>query len=118
MAKWARIEGDRVAEITDTDPQGRFVEALVWIECPADVAPGWRLRRQGVRPAAGSGSRPRALRARGRGACRGRSASARLRRRGELRELLNFNNPRMARGGSSVHRLAGSGMGRGLRTAR
>src|SRR5690606_11595842 len=38
---WARIEGDRVAEITDIDPAGRFHPSLVWVGCSSDVAPGW-----------------------------------------------------------------------------
>lgn len=38
---WARIEGDRVAEITDIDPAGRFHPSLVWVPCGADVKPGW-----------------------------------------------------------------------------
>lgn len=38
---WARIDGDRVAEITDIDPDGRFHPSLVWVECGAEVQPGW-----------------------------------------------------------------------------
>src|SRR5690554_5368777 len=38
---WARIEGDRVAEITDIDPAGRFHPSLVWVECGAEVQTGW-----------------------------------------------------------------------------
>lgn len=37
---WAIIEGDRVAEITDINPDGRFHESLVWVECAASVVEG------------------------------------------------------------------------------
>lgn len=39
---WARVENDRVAEITETDPVGRFHRSLTWIECSSEVKPGWR----------------------------------------------------------------------------
>lgn len=32
MSKWARINGDRVAEITDIDPAGRFHPSIQWVE--------------------------------------------------------------------------------------
>lgn len=38
---WARIDGDRVAEITDIDPAGRFHHSLEWVSAPLDVQPGW-----------------------------------------------------------------------------
>lgn len=38
---WARIDGDRVAEITDIDPEGRFHSSIKWIECSTEVRPGW-----------------------------------------------------------------------------
>lgn len=38
---WARIEGERVAEITDIDPDGRFHPSLVWVECPSAVSNEW-----------------------------------------------------------------------------
>lgn len=38
---WAMIERDRVAEITDIDPQGRFHPSLAWVSCDSEVEPGW-----------------------------------------------------------------------------
>lgn len=39
---WARIEGDRVAEITDIDPEGRFHHSLMWVYAgESDVQVGW-----------------------------------------------------------------------------
>lgn len=38
---WARIKGDRVAEITDLDPKGRFHPSMQWVACSADTQPGW-----------------------------------------------------------------------------
>lgn len=38
---WALIENQLVKEITDTDPDGRFHEAFLWVACSADVRPGW-----------------------------------------------------------------------------
>ena len=39
--KWARIENNLVMETTDIDPEGRFHESLIWVECPEDVVSGW-----------------------------------------------------------------------------
>lgn len=42
---WARIEGDRVAEITDIDPVGRFHPSLIWVPVhAAGVLVGWIYR--------------------------------------------------------------------------
>lgn len=38
---WALIENQLVKEITDTDPNGRFHEAFLWVACHANVRPGW-----------------------------------------------------------------------------
>ena len=41
---WAHIENDRVIEITDIDPAGRFHPDLIWIEydpAETDVHQGW-----------------------------------------------------------------------------
>ena len=38
---WARIQNGVVAELTDTDPAGRFVAELTWVTAPAEVAAGW-----------------------------------------------------------------------------
>ena len=37
---WARIEGDRVAEITGIDPAGRYHPSLEWVTCDEVVRPG------------------------------------------------------------------------------
>lgn len=37
---WARIDGDRAAEITDIDPTGRFHPSLLWVTCDETVQPG------------------------------------------------------------------------------
>lgn len=37
---WARIESGRVTELTDIDPEGRFHESLVWIDCDNTITPG------------------------------------------------------------------------------
>ena len=37
---WARIENGVVAEITDTDPDGRFHPDMVWVEAPDGIQPG------------------------------------------------------------------------------
>ena len=37
---WARIENDRVAEITDIDPLGRFHPSIEWVECNVAVEVG------------------------------------------------------------------------------
>lgn len=38
---WARIDSNKVVELTDVDPQGRFHESLVWVACEANVKEGW-----------------------------------------------------------------------------
>lgn len=39
---WARIEGDRVVEITDIDPTGRYHPSLVWVRVSdSSVQVGW-----------------------------------------------------------------------------
>lgn len=40
MSKWARINGNRVAEITDIDPDGRFHPSIKWEPVPDDTKPG------------------------------------------------------------------------------
>lgn len=47
---WARIEGDRVAEVTDIDPEGRFHPSLVWVECQQGVKPGWTFDGENFEP--------------------------------------------------------------------
>lgn len=39
---WARIEDEKIVEITDHNPEGRFHRAIKWVECPAEAKPGWR----------------------------------------------------------------------------
>lgn len=39
--RWALILDGAVTEITDLDPAGRFVEALVWVECGPEVEVGY-----------------------------------------------------------------------------
>ncbi|VFS47464.1 hypothetical protein [Budvicia aquatica] len=34
---WARIENNRVVELTDINPEGRFHPSLVWVNCPEYV---------------------------------------------------------------------------------
>lgn len=41
---WARVESGAAAEITETDPAGRFVAGIVWVPCAADVRVGWPLQ--------------------------------------------------------------------------
>jgi len=41
---WARIDGDRVAEITDIDPKGRFHPSIEWVVCSEEVGTGWRYK--------------------------------------------------------------------------
>jgi hypothetical protein len=41
MAQWARISGGIVAELTDTDPTGRYHPSLIWEPCDANVRVGW-----------------------------------------------------------------------------
>ncbi|MRG31838.1 tail fiber assembly protein [Enterobacter cancerogenus] len=38
---WALIESNKVIEITDEDPKGRFHPSLMWIECPENVTTGY-----------------------------------------------------------------------------
>lgn len=40
MKMWARISNGVVAEITDTDPSGRFHPSIEWVKCGDDVRPG------------------------------------------------------------------------------
>ncbi|EIV6944794.1 TPA: hypothetical protein N6Y29_001238 [Escherichia coli] len=37
---WARIEENKVEEITEINPEGRFHPSLIWKECPADTQQG------------------------------------------------------------------------------
>jgi hypothetical protein len=39
VMKWARLDNDRVIEITDVDPAGRFHPSLIWESVPLDVTP-------------------------------------------------------------------------------
>lgn len=41
MAKWARVQDGKVAEVTDIDPEGRFHPSLIWVECPEEVDQFW-----------------------------------------------------------------------------
>ena len=38
---WARIENERVKEITDIDPEGRFHPSFFWVESPDFVKEGY-----------------------------------------------------------------------------
>lgn len=38
---WARVEHNKVVELTDTDPSGRYHPSLIWYECPDDAKQGW-----------------------------------------------------------------------------
>ncbi len=38
---WARVENDTVAELTTTDPDGRFHPSLCWVLCSDNVELGW-----------------------------------------------------------------------------
>lgn len=37
---WARIEDNKVVELTDINPKGQFHTSLVWVKCPATVTAG------------------------------------------------------------------------------
>jgi len=37
---WARIESNKVVELTDIDPKARFHPSLVWVKCAATVTVG------------------------------------------------------------------------------
>ncbi len=37
--KWARLDGNRVIETTDIDPEGRFHPSLMWESVPVDATP-------------------------------------------------------------------------------
>lgn len=37
---WARLDGKRVAEITDIDPAGRFHPSIEWVSVPENTKPG------------------------------------------------------------------------------
>ncbi len=39
--KWCRVEFDKVVEVTELDPEGRFHPDFEWLACPADVTQGW-----------------------------------------------------------------------------
>lgn len=47
---WARIDGDRVAEITDIDPAGRFHSSIQWVPCSPDTQPGWHYDGEHIQP--------------------------------------------------------------------
>lgn len=47
---WARINGDRVAEITDIDPEGRFHPSITWVPCSPDTQPGWHYDGEHIQP--------------------------------------------------------------------
>lgn len=38
---WARIEDEIVVELTDVNPEGRYVPEMKWVECPDNVQPEW-----------------------------------------------------------------------------
>lgn len=38
---WALIINGVVSEVTEINPEGRFVSELEWVECSAQVGPGW-----------------------------------------------------------------------------
>ncbi|STC91375.1 Uncharacterised protein [Edwardsiella hoshinae] len=38
---WAFVLNNKVIEVTDIDPAGRFHPSLVWVECPDYVQPGY-----------------------------------------------------------------------------
>ena len=38
---WARIENGAVAELTDTDPEGRFHPSIEWVACSEPTYVGW-----------------------------------------------------------------------------
>lgn len=42
MTMWALVENGTVAEVIDTDPNGRYHASLYWVSCDGDVSPGWR----------------------------------------------------------------------------
>lgn len=35
--KWARLDGEKVLETTETDPTGRFHPSIVWVQVDDDV---------------------------------------------------------------------------------
>lgn len=41
MTTWAHIDNGIVVEITETDPEGRFNPALLWIPCAPEVGQNW-----------------------------------------------------------------------------
>jgi len=41
MTKWARIDNQRVVEVTDIDPAGRFHPSFVWVSCAEEVTSGY-----------------------------------------------------------------------------
>ena len=44
MLKWARIENNKIMEITEIDPHGRFTTEIVdqFVQCPQYVEQNWR----------------------------------------------------------------------------
>jgi len=50
---WAHIENDRVIELTDIDPKGRYHESWVWRVCPDSVGLGWAFSGGVFTPPAG-----------------------------------------------------------------
>lgn len=38
---WARIVSDKVVEVTDTDPRGRYHPSALWVGCPTATRQGW-----------------------------------------------------------------------------
>lgn len=41
MAKWARMDGNVVAELTLDDPTGKFHPDVIWVRCPNATRVGW-----------------------------------------------------------------------------
>lgn len=41
MTTWAHIDNGIVVEITETDPEGRFNPALLWVPCAPEVGQNW-----------------------------------------------------------------------------
>jgi hypothetical protein len=44
---WTRLDNNVAVELTNIDPEGRFVPSLVWVSCPEDLTPGSTLNPDG-----------------------------------------------------------------------
>lgn len=42
MKRWALVVYERVSEITEVDPKGRFHPDMKWVECDDKVKENWR----------------------------------------------------------------------------